>query len=208
MKDMRWRVSVLIMVALPATLALAAEDWVELFDGKSLEGWKASEATNSWSVQDGAIVAHGQPRSHLFYTAAKEPFVNFEFHADVKTTPGSNSGIYFHTKFQPKGWPNQGIEAQVNCTHKDPIKTGSLYGLVKVTRCPHKDNEWFAYDIHVQGKRVVVKVNGETIADWREPANATKGPRGRRIGSGTFALQAHDPGSTVYFRNIKVRRLP
>src|SRR4029078_11565208 len=81
--------------------------WITLFDGKSLDGWKASEEPGSFEVKDGMIVANvtGKKRSHLFYMAEKEPFKNFEFEAEVKTMPGSNSGIYFHTQFQDEGWP-------------------------------------------------------------------------------------------------------
>ena len=105
---------------------LAAEDgWICLFDGKSLDGWKVSENPDSFKVEDGQIVAFG-PRGHLFYDGDVENhnFKNFHFKADVMTTPGSNSGLYFHTKYQDSGWPSAGYEAQVNNTHSDPKKTG------------------------------------------------------------------------------------
>ena len=87
--------------------------WITMFDGKTLDGWKASEEPGSFEVKDGTIVANvtGKKRSHLFYMAEKEPFKNFEFEAEVKTMPGSNSGIYFHTQFQDTGWPKKGFEA-------------------------------------------------------------------------------------------------
>ena len=55
---------------------------------------------------------------------------------DVMTTPGSNSGIYVHTKFQETGWPAHGYESQVNVSHRDKVKTGSLYGVVKLFKTP------------------------------------------------------------------------
>ena len=81
------------------------DQWIELFDGLTLNGWQASENTESWRIEDGAIVTRG-PRSHLFYMgeAGGHDFRNFEFMADVKTSPGANSGIYFHTEFQETGW--------------------------------------------------------------------------------------------------------
>src|SRR5437016_1537337 len=107
-----------------------ADGWIKLFDGSTLSGWKASENPQQWTVDEGAIVASG-PRSHLFYIGSDEShpaeFVNFHFKADVMTTPGSNSGIFFHSKFQAEGWPDIGYESQVNNTHADPVKTGSLY---------------------------------------------------------------------------------
>ena len=179
--------------------------WVTIFDGKSLEGWRISEHAKSWSVQDGQLVAHGE-RSHLFFVGDDRPFVNFEFQTDVKTTPGSNSGIYFHTSFVENDWPiHAGYECQVNTSHPDPQKTGGLYNTVKVLEAPAKDGEWFTQHILVQGKHVVVKINDKVVVDYTEPADK-KGPP--QLGKGTFALQAHDPKSVVYYRNIKVKRLP
>jgi hypothetical protein len=70
------------------------DGWTSLFDGKSLNGWKANENPESFKVEEGAIVAQGN-RSHLFYTGDDKPFINFEFKAEVMTLPGSNSG-YSH----------------------------------------------------------------------------------------------------------------
>ena len=191
---------------------IAAEDsdgWVSLFDGKSMSGWKASENKDSWQFQDGALVCHGE-RSHLFYVGDEKPFVNFEFKAEVMTTPGSNAGIYFHTKYQEEGWPKHGYEAQVNVTHKDPKKTGSLYGVVDVSDPPCKDNEYWTQHIIVKGKHITIKINDKTVVDYTEPdgQEAFSNNFDRRLGSGTFAFQAHDPESTAYFKNIRVKRLP
>jgi len=181
--------------------------WITLFDGKSLDGWKASENPSSFSVQDGAIVVHG-PRAHLFYTGTEPDeaiFHNFHFKADVMTSPGANSGLYFHTTYQEEGWPSKGYEAQVNNTYKnDPRKTGSLYGLDDVMEAPVSDNEWFTQHIIVQGKRIIIKINDTTVVDYTEES-----PTGnRKLDKGTFALQAHDPDSRVLYRNIAVKRLP
>lgn len=195
----------------PAKNSAAAKDasspWVSLFDGKSLNGWKANENPQSCRVEDGAIVVNGD-RSHLFYVGDVNDgdFKNFEFKCDVKTSPKANSGIYFHTKYQDSGWPVHGYESQVNNTSGDPKKTGGLYGVQDVYTAPAKDNEWFEYHIIVRGKRVIVKINGETTADYTEPDNLKQGSR--RISSGTFALQAHDPGSKVLYKNLRVKVLP
>jgi hypothetical protein len=148
----------------------------------------------------------------LFYVGDEKPFKNFHFVAEVQTKANSNGGIYFHTKFQEEGWPLTGHECQVNNTYKpDPQKTGGVYKVAKVLEAPAKDDEWFKYEIIVEGNHVVVKINGKVTADYTEDAAALDKDRGiepgRRIGEGTFALQAHDPGSTVLYRNIKVKRL-
>ncbi|QDV53352.1 3-keto-disaccharide hydrolase [Gimesia fumaroli] len=176
------------------------EGFISLFNGKDLTGWRIAE-DGPWEVKDGMIVVTGK-RSHLF---TEKEFKNFEFKADVKTTPGSNSGIFFHTKFQEEGWPTQGYESQVNVTHKDLVKTGSIYNRVKLYKTPAKDNEWWTQHIIVKGRNVVIKINGETVIDYTEPEGATGYPS---LGEkGSFALQAHDPKSVVYYKNIRVKPL-
>ncbi|MGC6446202.1 MAG: 3-keto-disaccharide hydrolase [Rubripirellula sp.] len=186
-----------------------AEGFTSLFDGKTLSGWRtAEENTNSWKVLDGMLVCDG-PRCHLFYEGDAAPFKDFHFIAEVKTTPGSNAGIYFHTKFQPTGWPKYGYECQVNVTHKDPKKTSSLYAVENIADPGVKDNEWYTQEIIVRGKRIQLKVNGKTLVDYTEPKNkqAESKQFERRLDSGTFALQAHDPDSKVYFRNLRVKKI-
>ncbi|TWU37186.1 3-keto-disaccharide hydrolase [Novipirellula artificiosorum] len=184
-------------------------DFVSLFDGETMKGWKiAEENPDSWVIEDGSLVCQGD-RCHLFYVGDLAPFKNFHFKADVMTTPGSNSGIYFHTSYQPEGWPKQGYECQVNVSHKDPKKTSSLYNVENVADPGVKDNEWYTQEIIVEGRHIVLKVNGKTMVDYTEPEN--KQPESeqfaRRLGEGTFALQAHDPKSKVMIRNLRVKKL-
>ena len=185
--------------------------FVSLFDGKSLNGWKVNkENPKSITVKDGNIVIDG-PRAHLFYTGDVENhnFKNFVLRAQVKTFPKANSGIYFHTKYEDSGWPYAGFEAQVNNTHGDPKKSGGLYAVKDVNPAPAKDGEWFDYEIRVKGKEVNIKINGKVTSSWTEIPNAPhlKSMPGRKLGSGTFALQAHDPKSVVHYRNIRVKPL-
>jgi hypothetical protein len=189
-----------------------AEGFVSLFDGKSLAGWKVGENAGSFKVIDGAIVVNGDV-AHLFYVGpvANHDFKDFHFKAEVMTLPNSNSGIYFHTKYQEKSWPTNGFECQVNNTYKpDPKKTGGLYAVKDVMNtAPVKDDEWFLYEIVVKGQTVTIKINGKTTTEWTQPADfkAPSNMPGRKLGSGTFALQGHDPGSTVKYRNITVKPL-
>lgn len=189
----------------------AAGGWIDLFDGETLDGWTASENKETFSVQDGAIIAHG-PRSHLFYTGpvGNHDFKDFEFRAEVMTTPGSNSGMYFHTAYQEEGWPAKGYEAQINNTGSDARKTGSLYAVDDVLETKAADNEWFTQHVIVQGKRIIVKVNDETVVDYTEPDEPERNEEmaERLLSSGTVALQGHDPESRVLFRNIQVRFKP
>ena len=185
----------------------SSNDWISLFNGQSLDGWKASEHPGTFSVKDGKIITDG-PRAHLFYVGSIENhnFKNFEFKADVMTTEGSNSGIYFHTEYQDTGWPLKGYEAQVNNTYnKDPRRTASLYGIDDINDPPATDGRWFTMYIKVEGKDITIKVDGKTMVQYTEPDNVDRD--GRVLDRGTFALQAHDPGSTVYYKNIMVRPL-
>lgn len=187
------------------------DGFVSLFDGKTLDGWKIGRNADSWSVKDGCIVVHGPGPAHLFYVGPvhNHDWKNFHLRAEVKTFPHANSGIYFHTAYQEAGWPDQGFEAQVNATHTDWKKTGSLYDIKNIRDPHHKDGEWFVYDIIVQGNHVELKINNETVCDWTQPADF-KPPSnhpGRFLQRGTFALQGHDPGSECWFRNIVVKPL-
>ena len=205
----------LFLIALSVLMGLGsktcADDWVSLFDGKSLNGWKASESQATFSVKDGAIVVFG-PRSHLFYVgpAANHSFKNFEFKADVMTTPGSNSGIYFHTAYQETGFPDKGFEVQVNNSHTDWKRTGGLYDIQDVREAPAPDNQWFTERIVVQGRRVRTYVNDKLIVDYTEPEQV-KPPANhpeRILSRGTFAFQGHDPKSKVFYKNVEVKLLP
>ncbi len=187
--------------------------WQSLFDGKSLNGWTANENKDTFSVQDGMIVVKGS-RSHLFYTGPvnNANFKNFEWKADVLTKPNSNSGMYFHTAYQETGWPDKGYEVQVNNSHSDWRRTGGLYAVSDVREQLVPDDEWFTQHIIVNGDRIIVKVNGQVTVDYTEPEGISEtgypNMPGRKLSEGTFALQGHDPGSIVYFKNIQVKPLP
>ncbi len=194
-----------------ATTSAQGDGWVTIFDGKTLNGWKVGENADTFSVQDGHVQVLG-PRAHLFYAGevGNHDFKNFEWRAEVMTFPGANSGMYIHTEYQETGWPQKGYEIQVNNSHTDPIRTGSLYNVVKVEVPPAQDNEWFTQHITVQGKRITARVNGKQVMEYTEPddlqppANIPQ----RRLSSGTVALQGHDPKSRVLYRNIQVKLLP
>jgi hypothetical protein len=204
-----------LLLAAPAAVHALGDDggeWISLFDGHSLEGWKASEDAGTFKVADGQIEVHGN-RSHLFYVgpAHQADFRNFEFSAEVMTRPGANSGIYFHTAFQSAGWPAAGFEVQVANTYKgDNKKTGSLYAVRNVAKQLVGDNEWFRMTILVRGKQVQIRVNEMLVVDYVEPEQPFRADLNfqRVLNHGTFALQGHDPKSTTYFKNIRVRPLP
>ena len=190
-----------------ASAAITQDGWIELFNGRDLAGWKVSENADSVYVEDGTLVTHG-PRAHAFYVGEggdDAVFVDFHFKAEGWTEPVANSGIYFHSRFLQTGWPDRGYEAQVNNSQGDPKRTGGLYNVQDNFDDVAKDRQWFDYEIRVEGRHIVVKIDGETISDYTEPDDLDRSDR--QLSSGLFALQAHDPGSKTRYRNLRVRRL-
>ena len=195
-----------------ATAPLLAGDvepgFTPLSDGKTFDGWKSSEANkDTWKIEDGAFVTRGKT-CHLYYVGDEKPFKNFDLKVEVMTDHNSNGGIYFHTKYQADSWPRGGFECQVNNTHGDWIKTGSLWGIVNVGLRAAEDGKWWTQEIIVKGSTVTVLIDGKKMLEYTEPAGAQAGKEyERKLSQGTFALQAHDPGSVVRYKNIRVKRL-
>ena len=199
----RWGALALGVVALSGAVSASQSDgWVPLFDGRTLQGWRASENPATFRVENGEIVVHG-PRAHLFYDGPvmNHDFEDFELRADVLTKPGANSGIFIRTEFQETGWPSKGYEVQVNNSQSDWRRTGSLYA-VRDVREAGKDNEWFTMHVTVRDRRVQIRVNDRETVDYTEPADSAT-----RLTGGTIALQGHDPASEVHYRNIMIRPL-
>lgn len=202
-------------------LRAADGEWQSLFNGKDLTGWRANFYPDSWSVVDGTIRAHATTASsHLFFVGDKPegafvPYKNFVLELSVRGESNSNSGVYFHTNYEA---PNRehhlanGYEVQLNNTEKEKKKTGSLYAVVDLPKSPVDDTQWFRLRITVEGKHIVVQINDETTVDYIEPENVerTKERAGRKLNpaGGAIALQGHDPGSTFYFKDIRIQRLP
>ena len=209
-----------IAFALQAAAPAPERGFTSLFNGTDLTGWKISGPPESFSVKDGAIVANGAA-SHAYYVGPfqNHSFRNFELKVDIMTRAGSNGGVYVLTEYQDVGgnerasgrFPSKGFEIQVNNSHTDRIRTGSLYHVLDVLdESPAKDDEWFTEDITVKGDRITVKVNDKQVVDWTQPADwdgGREGPGRKITGPGTIALQAHDPKSTVAYKNIRIKML-
>ena len=199
----------------------ADDKWQPLFNGKDLTGWHANVLPDSFSVEEGAIKAHCRDpklKSHLFFKGDRKEgyvrFKNFELEATVRAETGSNSGIFFHTDETPrdeKQHLRNGYEVQINSKAKEKRKTGSLYAIVDLAKTPVDDTKWFKIRIKVEDKRITVHINDKQVIDYTEPANPDrpKNRKGRLLNpkGGAIALQAHDPDSIVYFKDIRIRRL-
>jgi hypothetical protein len=207
------------------------DGWIQLFNGKDLTGWKMYDPPSGqfkglkqvknddgkvtafvgilkdgkevtlWQVKDGMIVGGG-PASHLFTETEAD---NFKYRVEAKINDKGNSGQYFRTKFGP-GFP-AGYECQINATHGDPIRTGSIYPnpaplakfkdkICVMNVAPHKPDEFFTQEVIADGAKITVIVNGKTTVDNFEDPNKT-------FTKGHFALQGHDPGSIMTFKKVE-----
>lgn len=198
-------------VPMPAPPTRTVESgYVSLFNGKDLTGWKASANPDSFKVQNGAIVANaiGQP-SHLFYDGAvgNHAFQDFDLRLDVLARYRSNGGVYVMTEFQPEGFPGKGFEIQVNNSHSDRIRTGSLYHVVDLSNVPGKDDEWIPMEIKGQGNTISISLKGQEVVRWTQPADwqSNYDTPSRKIAPGTIAFQSHDLYSVTAYSNIRIK---
>lgn len=189
-----------LSLGLAGPLTAADPEWTSLFDGKTLDGWeKIGQEASKWEVVDGALTGTG-PASMLVCT--KGPYKNFKYRAEIKINDKGNSGLYFRTTRKP-GFTD-GYEAQIDSTHTDPIRTGSLYGMCHVYQQLVKPDTWFTYELEVRDDmwrgrkitRIKVTVDGKELYEYLDFALTFK--------DGHFAFQQHDPGSRVQIRKVEV----
>jgi Domain of Unknown Function (DUF1080) len=188
--------------------------WVQLFNGKDLTGWKSHpKSPGKWEVKDGVILGRGKATSHLF--SERGDYKDFYYVIEARISDKGNSGQYFRAKFAP-GFP-PGYEAQINSTHSDPIRTGSLYPAFNPKLSPAerekiivreelvKPDEWFTQMVVAKGNHIIILVNGKKTVDFVDQNNTyTKGH---------FAIQQHPPmkgsdESIIQVRKIAVKELP
>jgi hypothetical protein len=190
------------LMSLVAYGSVQAEDakWTSLFDGKSLDGWeKIGKDDSHWEVKEGELRGSGQAS---MLVSTKGPYKNFKYRAEVKINDKGNSGLYFRTTRKP-GF-SDGYEAQIDSTHTDPIRTGSIYGMAHVYKQLVKPDTWFTYELEVRDDvwrgrkmtRIKVTVDGNELYEYLDFAQTFK--------DGHFAFQQHDPGSKVCIRKVEV----
>jgi hypothetical protein len=202
-----------LALLLAASLQAPAPEpgFTSLFNGKDFTDWKIGGPAETFTVQDGAIVAQGTA-SMIYYDGPfrNHAFRNFELKVDVMTKPGSNGGIWIMTDYQDRVWPAKGFEIQVDNSHTDPIRTGSLYHVQDVLNdSPAKDDAWFTLDILARDETIVIKVGDKEVVRWTQPPdwNGSRDFRLRKVGPGTIGFQGHDPKSVVYYKNIRIKPL-
>ncbi len=200
-----WALSTLFVLGvLPNLTAAQDREWVSLFDGKSLANWeKVGDKKSKWEVEDGALCGSG-PASMLVCT--KKAYKNFRYRAEIKINDKGNSGLYFRTTRRPSF--TDGYEAQIDSTHRDPIRTGSLYGMCHVYKRLVEPDTWFTYELEVRDDiwrgravtKIKISVDGNELYEYFDFDQTFK--------KGHFAFQQHDPGSKVCIRKVEVMELP
>ena len=189
---------------------MAEEDgWISLFNGEDLiglEGQRKPIVSHELRTDCWSCTVQGLTR----FTSVKmetPKFKNFHLKTEVMTKPKANSGIYFHTKYLDTWMARSRLRSS---GQQQPWRPEEDRWLVQrqgqLRSAVAKDNEWFTYEIIVDGKHIVVKIDGKTITDYTEPDDLNRPDR--QLSSGRIALQAHDPGSKVLYRNLKIKRLP
>ncbi len=208
----------LLLCIIGSVTANDSSDWTFLFDGTSIEQWQAIKHQESFTLENGILKANSKKgMDHLIYIGSRPDslpqFKNFELVVICKGKINSNSGIFIHTNRDLNWWTllKNGYEIQLNNTPKDKRKTGSLYDVLDIESCPVDDTQWFKMHITVNDKRITVKLDSSTVVDYTEPLHPKRSwKRKNRLldtAGGTIAIQAHDPNSTWYFKEIRIRTL-
>ena len=166
------------------------EKWDVLYDGASgLEKWTVAESNQRsparFTPQGPVLRAEG-----LGVLATKEKYRDFAFQCYVRGSRHHNGGILF------RGEPR--YEIQLHDVEEAHYPTGSLYSFQRATYPRISAEEWFLYQMWVEGKRCVVRINGENVMEYDRLENLVEAPIG---------VQAHDAGRWVEYKEVRVRRL-
>lgn len=188
---------------------------IELFDGKTLNGWEGY--TDLWSVKDGVIIAKNkEPLKFSTYLLTKEKYTDFrlifasklaesEMHSgvafwglvkpEVSKDPEKDRTKYTyagHLVMHPSGWGMYDLFGRNGL----PVDGGPA-------RKVGKQHDWNDIEILAQGNRVRVAVNGVQVVDWRDPEPD-------RIKEGPIGLQLHSNSvpQEVQFKGLKLETFP
>lgn len=195
-----------------------AAGWRLLFDGKTLNGWKATGDPRGWGVDNGAIVNLVKGGGYL---ATEETFGNFQLAFDYKIEKGVNSGLFFR-------WANlsdpvqTGIEMQIFDSYgkEKPSKhdNGAIYDVLAPRKEASKPaGEWNHVVLTCKDNIITIDMNGQRIINmnldrWTEPHKNPDGTPNKfntaykdMPRSGHIGIQDH--GGKIWVKNVKIRPL-
>jgi hypothetical protein len=179
--------------------------WVQLFNGKDLNGWKEI-GNERWVVEDGVILGEGVTAEYG-YLATEKSYRDFEFSLRFKCEADGNSGVYFHTAFK-EGTATVTAGRQVEIDRVLGHHTGGVYGDGRgwlAWPAPEyetviRPTDWNDMLIRVEGNRYIVILNGIQVLDFTYPSPVAE--------EGVIALQLHSGGQgRMRFKDIYVRDL-
>lgn len=195
-----------LLAQLPKGARPPGEDWVQLFNGKDLTGWKPV-GKEEWTVADGVLIGRAVTKEYGYLETARD-YRNFQLSLKFKCIGTGNSGVYFHTRFKPgTADVSQGAQFEIDCAIGR--HTGGVYGFGRawiVWPAPENEtvvrqDEWNEMLVTVNGNRYISRLNGVQMVDFTDP----RAP----FLTGTIALQLHSGGEGhMQFRDIRLRELP
>ena len=228
---MRKIVTLSAIAVLAADVALAGQ-WVNLLDGKTLEGWTVQSGFAKYEVEDGAIVGTAVKGSPNTFLCTNKEYGDFILEFEVKVDPKLNSGVQIRSQVAekemvflfrgPKDKPRKRVVPpqrvygyQVEISNEAAASSGGIYDearrgffLADISSDPaatkaFKDNQWNKYRVECKGDSIKTWVNDVPCADLRDSMTAR----------GVIGLQVHGVGKDfhpyeVRWRNIRIQELP
>ena len=183
----------LALTALSTNCSRAGDgEWVSLFDGTTLSGWTKGGSQGQQVGGQGRL-----DRRHRQVLDAVQPqgrYKNFRFRTELKINDHGNSGVYFRCP-TADGDFSKGYEAQVDSTHSDPIRTGSLYTFIHIYEQLVPPDTWFTYEIEVvtkdyRGKRDSRTSRSRSTASCSTSSSITARPGRRAISPSSSTIRA------------------
>jgi hypothetical protein len=159
--------------------------WTSLVDGtKGLDNFNRLGEAN-WVATDGAIQASSGGKDPG-YLVTKASYGNFMLRAEFWSSDDANSGIFMRCQEPGKINDENCYEANIFDQRPDPTYgTGAIVKVAKVSPMPKAGGKWNTYEITMQGKRLVLMLNGEKTVDI-EDAKFAAGPIALQWGRGTI----------------------
>lgn len=200
----------LAILALALSAPAFAEDFVSLFDGKTLDGWTQRNGKATYQVEDGAIVGRTAKSSPNSFLCTNKAYCDFELLFEVKVDKGLNSGVQVRSR-SSKDYNNErvhGPQVEIECA---PGESGYIYGEAtgrgwlspkQVIKDAYKNDQWNEYRVLAVGPRIQIWINGREVEDLTDEASSR---------CGFIGLQVHGVGDRgpfeVRWRNIKIKDL-
>lgn len=172
--------------------------FVPLFNGKDLTGWKThASQPGTWQIKDG-ILTCGPGLSHLY--TARDNYSDFDLRLEARVN-GGNSGVTVRAPFGP----TLGVKAEWVAGYNAKLHAPRMGGLLvdmnpdlhRVREVALRPDDWIAVEVIARGNRVVVKLDGQTTAEYTDPDG--------RYTAGHIVLLQHSPGAKVEFRKIEIK---